>query len=87
MASSTLLDGLQRMVRYARIANTVVKPEIIIEGNRVRVVRHVDAVPEDAAARPPYEAVPPHHPPRHPPILTRSPSLVEPGRAPQLAVP
>lgn len=50
LASSTLLDGLQRMARYARIANTVVKPEIIIEGDRVRFVRHVDAVLVDAAA-------------------------------------
>jgi AraC-like DNA-binding protein len=49
LASSTLLDGLQRMVRYARIANSMVKPGIVIQGDRVRVVRHADVVLEDAA--------------------------------------
>ncbi len=49
LASSTLLDGLQRMVRYARIANSMVKAEIIIQGGRVRVVRHADVMLEDAA--------------------------------------
>jgi AraC-like DNA-binding protein len=49
LASPTLLDGLQRMVRYARIVNSMVKPEIIIEGDRVRVVRHVDVELVDAA--------------------------------------
>ncbi len=42
LASPTLLAGLERMARYAKIANTLLKPDILVEGDQVRVVRNVD---------------------------------------------
>ncbi len=49
LASPDLLQGLERMARYARIANSRLKTEIIVSGNRVRVVREVEAVLCDEA--------------------------------------
>jgi AraC-like DNA-binding protein len=49
LASPTLFQGLERMARYARIANSSLKTEIIVEGDRVRVVRTVEAAHCDEA--------------------------------------
>ena len=43
LASPDLLQGLQRMARYARIVNSALKPEVLVTGNQVHVVREVES--------------------------------------------
>jgi AraC-like DNA-binding protein len=49
LASPDLLQGLERMARYARIANSTLRPEIVVTENRVKVVRVVESSISDEA--------------------------------------
>ncbi len=43
LASPTLLDGLRRVARYARVVDSTLKPQVIVERKTVRVIHEVDA--------------------------------------------
>ena len=43
LASPTLLDGLRRVARYARVVDSTLKPQVIVERETVRVIHEIDA--------------------------------------------